>query len=356
MKILLFSTGFYEYMIELANAMSEHAEVVLMLPNNRIDEVHINSISPKVKFESFELIDYKSIRDNVKMIIDVVKKIRKQNPDVLHIQTYGHHWFYLAYPFLLKYKIVNTVHDPNPHQGDKLTQKDILSEFFGKIFISKYIVHGEFLKDELVKHQNIIRKKIFVIPHGHLGLYKNWRKEKIEVKKNHILFFGRIFEYKGLDYLIKAAPIVAKEIPDVKFVIAGTGDNYENIKEFNENKNLFITKKYRIPNSEVDSLFQETEIVVLPYLEATQSGVIPVAFAYGKPVIVTNVGSLPEVVDDGINGFIVEPKNEKIIADKIIELLKNQTILKTMSDNAFKTSNEKISWKIIAEKTLNSYK
>ncbi|MFA6922700.1 MAG: glycosyltransferase family 4 protein [Bacteroidales bacterium] len=356
MKVLLFSTGFYEYMIELANAMSEHADVVLMLPSNRIDDIHLKSISPKVIFEPFELVDYKSIRDNSKMIFDIVKKINKHNSETIHIQHYGHHWFYLAYPFLLKYRIVNTVHDPKPHIGDMIVKRALVSEFFNKIFCSKYIVHGEVLKKEMILYRKIKADKIFVIPHGHLGLFKKWNKKTVKKEKKHIIFFGRIWKYKGLEYFIKAEPIVSKEIPDVKFVIAGKGEDFEKYEKMILNKNNFIIKNYRISNEETDELFNQCSICVLPYIEATQSGVAAIALAYGVPVIATNVGSLPEVIENGINGYIVETENETAIAEKIIELINNNNLYEAMSKNAISTVNNKLSWENISRQTLEVYK
>ncbi|MDD5570399.1 MAG: glycosyltransferase family 4 protein [Bacteroidales bacterium] len=356
MKVLLFSTGFYEYMIELANAMSEIADVVLMIPSNRIDNIHIKSISSKVKFEPFNLVDYKSIRDNSKMIFDIVKKIKKHNPDIIHIQHYGHRWFWLAYFFLLKYKIVNTIHDPMPHIGDMIVKRAFVSEFFGKIFNFKFIVHGEVLKKQLNLHKRIKVDKIFVIPHGHLGLFKNWNKKVIKKEKKHIIFFGRIWEYKGLEYFIKAEPVVSKKISDIKFIVAGKGEDFEKYEKIISNKNSFIIKNYRISNEETDELFNQCSICVLPYIEASQSGVAAIALAYGLPVIATSVGSLPEVIENGVNGFIVKQKNEKEIAERIIELISNNNLYETMSKNAINTSNNKLSWKNIARQTLETYK
>ena len=111
MKIVLFSTGFYEYMISFANALAAKAEVVLILPSNRLSEKHKDIISSEVTFEPFELVDYKSLRQNYKMIMSIVSVINKHPPDTVHIQSNGHRWFWLAYPFLRKYPIFNTVHD-----------------------------------------------------------------------------------------------------------------------------------------------------------------------------------------------------------------------------------------------------
>jgi glycosyltransferase involved in cell wall biosynthesis len=106
----------------------------------------------------------------------------------------------------------------------------------------------------------------------------------------------------------------------------------------------------------VTKLFQEASLVVLPYIDGSQSGVIPMAYAFSKPVVTTNVGSLPENVDDGITGYIVPPRDSQKLAEAIIDLLINSEKRKKMGMNAFKKTQEELAWKNIATKTLEIYK
>ena len=103
-------------------------------------------------------------------------------------------------------------------------------------------------------------------------------------------------------------------------------------------------------------LFQKASVVVLPYTDASQSGVIPLAYAFKKPVIATNVGSLPEVVDHGMTGYLVPPGNVKKLEEAIIDLLKDEDKLKRMGQNAFKKAKEELSWDKIAHKTVDVYR
>ena len=90
----------------------------------------------------------------------------------------------------------------------------------------------------------------------------------------------------------------------------------------------FIVYNYRIPYKEGAELFQRCSVVALPYIDASQSGVIPTAYGFKKPVVVTEVGAIPEIVGDGITGFIVPPRNPEALAEaivsKIITLLPEQ--------------------------------
>jgi len=358
MRIILFSTGNIEYLIELANALSKkREEVLLMLPSNYIDKRQVEAISDKVGYIPYTFVDYKSVRDNFKMALDLIRIFRKYNPDILHIQSNGHAWFPLIYPFLPSCKIINTIHDVSTHPGDNSSASDdnSLSKLFGKIFTDKYIVHGTFLKKEFIRIYKIKKNKIFVINHGNYDIYKKWHLKEMNEIKNTILFFGRIWKYKGLEYLIKTEPIVSKIIPDVKYIIAGRGEDFNKYNKYIQNPEAFIIKNKRIPLEEVGELFQTASVVVLPYIEASQSGVIPIAYAYSKPVIATKVGSLPEVVENGITGFLIDPGDEHSLAEKIILLLKDDGLRKQMGINANRYSNTSLSWDTIASETINVY-
>jgi glycosyltransferase involved in cell wall biosynthesis len=122
------------------------------------------------------------------------------------------------------------------------------------------------------------------------------------------------------------------------------------------NKDNFIVHNYRIPYKEGAELFQRCSVVVLPYIDASQSGVIPTAYGFKKPVVVTDVGSIPEIVDDGVTGFIVPSKDPIALVDAIIKLLKDDGLRKQMGENAYKKLKTDLSWDKIVEKTVEVYK
>lgn len=147
------------------------------------------------------------------------------------------------------------------------------------------------------------------------------KKLGIEDDKKVLLFFGYIRPYKGLMHLINAMPILLKE--DEKYFLLIVGEFYEGkdkyferIKELNLNKNVLIIDEF-VPNEEVGIYYSASDVVVLPYNSATQSGILNIAYGFKKPVVVTNVGGLPELVEDGKTGFIVEPQNPQSLAEGI---------------------------------------
>jgi glycosyltransferase involved in cell wall biosynthesis len=147
------------------------------------------------------------------------------------------------------------------------------------------------------------------------------KKLGIDESKKVLLFFGYIRAYKGLMNLIEAMPTLLKEDENYFLLIVGefyeSKDKYfERIKELNIGKNILVIDEF-VPNEEVGLYYSAADLVVLPYNSATQSGILNIAYGFKKPVVVTNVGGLPELVENGKTGFIVEPQNPLALADGI---------------------------------------
>ena len=137
-----------------------------------------------------------------------------------------------------------------------------------------------------------------------------------------VLFFGFIRDYKGLRYLIESLPLVREKL-DVHLLIAGEiwGDAkpyHELIARLSLMDNTTLVEKY-IPNEEVARYFAASDLVVIPYVSATQSGIVQLAYGFGKPVVVSRVGGLPEVVEDGVTGYLVPAKDSSAICGAILD-------------------------------------
>ena len=155
------------------------------------------------------------------------------------------------------------------------------------------------------------------------SLSKSDARKKLGIAENKkvLLFFGYIRAYKGLMNLIEAMPYLLKE--DENYFLLIVGEFYESkekyferIKELNIGKNVLVIDEF-VPNEEVGLYYSAADLVVLPYNSATQSGILNIAYGFKKPVVVTNVGGLPELVEDGKTGFIVEPQNPLALAEGI---------------------------------------
>jgi alpha-maltose-1-phosphate synthase len=360
MRIVLLSYAFYDFTIQLANSLANENDVLLILPDIT-PQMNLGVLKKNVKLHLIKkFISYDP--RNLPTYYQTMSLIRAYKPDIVHFQ-FNFRWLFFL-PILKKYPKVVTIHDVIPHLGtsfllDRFMRLNVL--LMGKFF-NQMIVHGKIMKEQLIREYSVKEKKVNVLPlcEHNVELIKKSPRSLILEKRNAVLFFGNISKYKGVEYLIKAEPIIIKEIPEIIIIIAGKGDYFNEIKHLILNKNSFDIRNHYISDKEAADLFQSCSLVVLPYIDASQSGVIPLAYAFRKPIIVTNVGSLPEVVEDGTTGFIVPPKDPSALAEKIVMLLKNEDLRRNMGENAYKKlktdlSFDKLSVQIIAiySKCLN---
>jgi glycosyltransferase involved in cell wall biosynthesis len=171
-----------------------------------------------------------------------------------------------------------------------------------------------------------------------------------------VLFFGRIYRYKGLDVLIRSMPLVAEELPTVRAVIAGVGEDLTPYKRTMTHPNLFEIRNRFIADEETARLFTEADVVVFPYLEASQSGVLAIANAFAKPVIVTDVGELSHSVTDGETGLVIPPGDERALAEAILRLASDEGLRARLGDAGRTVALETASPKAVADKAMNIYR
>ncbi|MBN2088567.1 glycosyltransferase family 4 protein [candidate division KSB1 bacterium] len=355
MRIVIVAFAYMEYTIELANALVKKEKVMLIIPESKSRDL-LDFIDPRIEKV---ITPFPRLRNpmNLYWVYRTVHKIRRFNPHIIHFQG-GFLWYTVALPLLENFLLVTTIHDANIHSGDKPSQKIALFQpnALAASYSAKIIVHGEQIKQNFLKSNPIDAEKVVIIPHGDFTIYNKWKKEGVQEDNNFVLFFGRIWKYKGLEYLIQAAPKIAQEIPDVKIIIAGTGEPIDRYLEIIHNPQNFLIYNYHVPNEMVAWLFQKSALVVLPYIEASQSGVIPLAYSFGKPVIATRVGSIPEIVENGITGLIIDPMSATEIADAVIELLKDSDKRKKMGQMAYTKICQEFSWERVARMTLEVYR
>jgi starch synthase len=363
MRIVLLIDWFLHYTVQLANALSTDHQVLLVTRDHNYE---ISSPESPTALNDFlsktldigirrEILRYsqRSLKNTLELL-RVYKKIKTFNPEIVHIQE-NSDWRILMLAKLVGFdKMVLTVHDVFAHPGDPKGITNMFRSIFRRK-AEKIIVHGEFLRTQLLSRYKDSKKRIFVVPHGAYTIYRKWDDDSVEEEENTVLFFGRISRYKGIDILIRAEPLISKEIPEVKIVLAGGGKGLESYTARIANGDRFEIINAFIANEDVPKLFRRAAVVVLPYIEASQSGVALLAYAFGKPVVATNVGSIPEIVEHGRTGFIVPPNNPEELAEAIVILLKNKHLRKEMSQNVIRKASTELAWETIAKKTAEIY-
>ncbi len=368
MHIALIGLFCAEYPIALANALARSNQVTLFL-----SMPHLALRFPAVsKFDtwlrerrivdetiSLRLIDHPTTGrylQKISMAFGLAQSIRELHPDVVHYQSGGTLWFPLAMSRLRRFPLVVTIHDVTHHTGDRPSKAILVSTNFLVSHLShEIIVHGQHQAEALSRTYRTPRKKVNVVPMGSFPLYKAFWGGETKQDGQVVLFFGRMRAYKGLEVLIKAAPIIAARIPNVRIVIAGAGECESAHRAARERPDLFEIHNRYIPAEEVPNLFQRAALVVLPYLDATQTAVAPLAYLFGKPVVATAVGSIPEIVDDGKTGLLVAPGDELALAKAVATLLEDPKRREAMGQAAAAKVEQDLSWDSIAAKTLAVY-
>jgi glycosyltransferase involved in cell wall biosynthesis len=367
MRIVMLGFFASEYPIGLANALAKTADVTLFLSRQNLlarfpGETHLNIflyahklLDPRV---SLRLVNYPKGKywSKFGMARDLVRAIEQINPDVIHYQSGGDPWVPLALLWLRQYPLVVTIHDAKRHLGDGAPEISLnTTNTLITRLAQQVIVHGCEQASKLTAITHVQLEKMNVVPIGSFDLFDDLSTEIVPQEKNLVLFFGRMRPYKGLEVLLKAVPEIAAQVPGVRFVIAGSGLCPGLYQAAWENPQWFELHNTYIEANKVSAFFQRASLVVQPYLEASQSGIVPIAYKHSRPVVATRVGSIPEVVDDGVTGLLVEPGDVHALAQAVVRLLQNDDLREQMGRQAAEKLARDLSWDAIAQKTRDIY-
>ncbi len=353
MRIAFVSYYFPEYCIRHVNEMVKEADVLLMMPSSQ-DSENLAMLDSRVRFEPFQQPRMRQPIRQLRTVLSMLGKLKKFAPDVVHYQ-HGHLYFNLALPRVRKYPLVVTIHDARQHVGDKeskLTPQSIMD--FGYRRADHVIVHGQSLIGTVTDDLHIAPSKIHLIPHIAIGEEASTVEHRDDGRT--ILFFGRIWEYKGLEYLIRSEPKVSAEFPNVRFLIAGKGDDFEQYRRMMVHPKRFEVHNDWISDETRAEMFASSSIVVLPYIEASQSGVIPIAYTHQKPVIATRTGGLPDMVDHGKTGLLVPPRDADALADAILQLLRAPEKRSAMGQAGQIKLRRECAPEVVAKATMDVYR
>lgn len=234
------------------------------------------------------------------------KKVLKNQFKHIHfdyaISTFYHPWASTVLRCFDVRKKIIICHDPIYHSGVGLLERWMTTRYI-KTADDIVVLTRSFIPI-VEKKYGYDKKHIHYMPHGRMSLYKRKSSNNIGSSNSvNFLFFGRIGEYKGLHVLAKAYDRLCQSYPNVTLTVAGSG-NFDKYKSaFADIPNVRIENRY-IADDEIDDFFSiPNTVVVLPYLDASQSGVIPIALEYNTPIIASDTGGLREQLDNGAIGL-----------------------------------------------------
>lgn len=283
----------------------------------------------------------------LRSVVNMARACRAWKPDVVHAQLcLPNDPRLLAVAPLRPGRFAVTVHDVEVHPGDpavpfyKSAQAKWLVSNAGVVF-----VHAEPLREQLLARWRV-RGPVVVVPHG------IDRAEPAPLPSApSLLLFGRISTYKGVDVLLDAMPLIWEREPATTLTIAGAGPLPDSPLLNDPRVRL---RHEHVPDDDVPDLFNGASLVVLPYREASQSGVGSLAKGYGRPLLVTDVGGLPELVADG-SGITIPAGDARALADAACALLADREGLERLAAAALRSVTAQAGWDVVGERTIEAY-
>lgn len=291
----------------------------------------------------------------------IMNKILEINPDLIHL-----HFTYPPYSFIaqLSIPVIVTVHGlasirvkGSHSKKDYFSPGFVLNPHFEKKALQnadKIIAVSNWMKNNV---ENIIGRdpKIIYIPNG-VNYEKYTHSKKVKINHPSILFIGRLVKLKGLDLLLKSLHIVKESIPDIHLYVIGQGSQHEKLTslavKLNVNNNISFLGFFS--GDEKNQFLASADIFVMPSRIENASISLMEALASGIPIVASNVGGIPHILNYGEYGILVEPENPEDLANGIIKLIGDPVLRKELSEKGRKRAQE-YSWDEITKKTIELY-
>ena len=326
--------GMHQYTADIANRMAYaghevHLVTTTSLPRDRyapMVNIHtpLNANTTGFSPEGFR------VRD----LYLVYSAISDLQPDLVHFT--GPHLWNVGLLRALGARgipIVHTMHDLDPHEGTRLGSFLRLWNWLVVHSAHHILVHGQAYYDRLIA-AGVPAEQLTYTPLLHLFVGQPWMQEAWRLASQvryepWALFFGRLERYKGVDRLLTACAMMSSAATaTTRVVLAGPGDLAalwcDPIPRGVEVRNRLIQ------DDEALDLFRRCALLVLPYLDATQSALIAAAYFFRKPVLITRTGALPEYVEDGYTGSVMEPDHPASFARCLEEMVSDPVRLAQM--------------------------
>lgn len=368
---LLFGSrgGMAQYSSQLGNAVAKYASVTVIAPDS--EEIQ-DLIDEDVTLITYETQTSKNrflrLFGKATILWEIQRHIRTGNPDIVHVPFVGSTRSLLILPLLrvLPGTLVGTVHDPMSHsgQGVRFGEIDVTARFRALMatLLTVCFVHGPECENQAIL-AGYPAKKLETVPHG---LYTHFRTADEESTTGDddecdILLFGNIRPNKGYDRVPEIIDQVARDRPDVSAVVAGAPSygsaETERIDDIlarlKRHESIEVRDRY-IENDEVQALFEQASIVLLPYYDATASGVLMTAYAFETPVVATDTGEVGRLVKEVGAGLVADAESSTDIAACVIEMLEDDD-LRAQSRKQIADSRSTYEWDSIADQTVSVY-
>ncbi len=267
----------------------------------------------------------------------------------------------------LNKRIVYTAHNVLPHGKDSVFVRGLFRVIYNLPDV--VIAHTPFIKHRIANEFGVRPGTIALLKHGVYQVKDSAAVSKSDARvrlglgdaDNVILSFGRIRKYKGIDILVSAYRQCKDSVPGLRLVVAGDVER-SYMRELTQILSIgrdplgIISILKHIPDEEVELLFKASDVVVLPYTEASQSGVLFLSYAYGRPVIVSDIGSFPGDVIDGKTGYTFRAGNADALSATIQRFFSHEAMRRPRTEDAIKEfARREYSWRDIGARLSRIY-
>lgn len=354
LRIGLIVSDDLDYGLDLANALADaDVSVTLYLsqtnlayylgipPNVSSSDVLVDSLYGKrllPESVTVRLFQFPRMRDprSLPAVNRLRRMIEADSLDVAHIlMGPGELWIAVLACLVRRTPVVSTMIIPQPNLGEKLPA-------FVLWAIAKLLTLGSDVVIVNGADQVDVVRRLYSVP-AHKVAYASlipriaaakWAEGQYEEEPYTVLFPGKAQPRKGLEFLIRAQPYVNEKIPNARFLIAAHGEDLPRCRKLIEDESKFEIREGFLTSAKLAEYFQKASLVALPYLSASTSGMLTTAYVFGKPVVATNVGALPEYMRDGETGFLVPPADPECLAQAIVRVLQDEALRRRMEENA----------------------
>ncbi len=256
-------------------------------------------------------------------------------------------WSGLAIGAVGSARYLHTVHDAVPHPGERLP---LPGRLVGREIAASdgLIVLSEHVRRQVIEAYGYPSNRIWTIPLGQLsfGALPDAPKKEPEGRPWRLMFLGRILAYKGLGLLLEAYEELSKG-HKVCLEIVGGGDLSPYRDRLSALPDIVVDNRW-IPESEMGRVIARADLVVLPYLEASQSGIAPLAYATATPVVATPVGGLAEQVRHGETGWVADAVSASALSRGIAAMISQRGLYERCSRGALRAAKGELSWPLLA--------
>ncbi|NKD88718.1 glycosyltransferase family 4 protein [Haematospirillum sp. 15-248] len=349
------------YTLELARVLATRQDMEIYLSLSRQSEIYADfecvQSAGRFDINTYEGILQFGLRS---IRLPMLKRrfaryIREQKIDVVFC-TMDHLWGAFLVSAIRDSDAVYllTVHDATRHPGEDqgqrrwLLRRDINAS-------DSALVLTRSVGLSLQANYSYPADRVFLSAHGHFGD----GSVNVEVRSLptdrpvRLLFFGRILQYKGLDLMLEVLPLLRREFPGLQLEVWGNGDINPYQSAIEAVGGVRVENRW-IEESEIPQIFASTDLGMLPYREASQSGVVATAFALGMPCVATPVPGLCEQISDGVTGIISNGFGAAEYAEAVARVLRDPVLYTRLSQNCITVTKTTLSWDCIGQSVVDA--